>query len=42
MVEEKYYLVRVNLFESEGNTIILTQNLDFESIWDSKYIEVVT
>ena len=41
MVEERYYLVKVELFDKDNNRIYQSKELNYESVIDGKYFEVV-
>ena len=40
LVEESVYLIQVQLLDKDGNSIILTKNLLFDSFVDSKYFDL--
>jgi hypothetical protein len=42
LVIEKVYLVKAKLMDKEGNSIMLTKNLKFESEMDKSYFELIS
>ena len=41
LVIEKVYLVKAKLMDKDGNSIMLTKNLKFESEMDKSYFELI-
>ena len=41
LVIERVYLVKAKLMDKEGNSIMLTKNLNFESDFDKNYFELL-
>lgn len=41
MVEEKFYLIKVNLFDKDENKIFLTKELNFKTTFNEKHFEMV-
>jgi hypothetical protein len=41
LVIEKVYLVKAKLMDKDGNSIMLTKNLKFESEMDKNYFELI-